>query len=147
MLAGGGISPFAGGAFPAVRSNEANEQAAAGRVPDVADDPVATPAVAVGEVMAAHDLGITREAARQVGGLRRHLAHAAAMSATLAAWGIAFRIVVGATFKLMACGVLRGIALVKHDCFGEIRGQPMIDLVPPRHLFSGERHALAHRVW
>ena len=47
MLAGGGISPFAGGAFPAVRSNEANEQAAAGRVPDVADDPVATPGVAV----------------------------------------------------------------------------------------------------
>ena len=97
--------------------------------------------------MAAHDLGITREAARQVGGLRRHLAHAAAMSATLAAWGIAFRIVVGATFRLMACGVLRGIALVKHDCSGEIRGQPMIDLVRPRHLFSRERHALAHRVW
>jgi hypothetical protein len=47
----------------------------------------------------------------------------------------------------MACGVLRGIALVKHDCSGEIRGQPMIDLVRPRHLFSGERHALAHRVW
>ena len=47
MLAGRGISPFAGGAFPAVRSNEANEQAAAGRVPDVADDPVATPAAAV----------------------------------------------------------------------------------------------------
>ena len=91
MLAGGGISPFAGGAFPAVRSNEADEQAAAGRVPDVADQPVATPAAAVGEIMAAHGLGITREAARQVGGLRRHIAHAAALSATLAAWGIAFR--------------------------------------------------------
>jgi hypothetical protein len=92
MLAGGGVSPFAGGAFPAVRSSEANEQAAAGRVPDVADDPVATPAAAIGEVMAAHGLGITREAARQVGGLRRHIAHAAALSATLAAWGIAFRL-------------------------------------------------------
>jgi hypothetical protein len=61
-------------------------------VPDVADDPVATPAAAVGEVMAAHRLGITREAARQVGGLRRHVAHAAALSPTLPAWGIAFRL-------------------------------------------------------
>jgi hypothetical protein len=47
MLAGGGVGPLAGGALPAVRSCEANEQAAARRVGDVTDDPVATPAAAV----------------------------------------------------------------------------------------------------
>jgi len=61
MLAGGGVSPFAGGALSAVRSCEANEQAAAWRVGNVADDPIATAAAAVGEVAAAHRLGITRE--------------------------------------------------------------------------------------
>jgi hypothetical protein len=79
MLAGGGVSPFAGGALSAVRSCEANEQAAAWRVGNVADDPVATPAAAVGEVAAAHRLGITRETARQVGSLRRHVAHPAVL--------------------------------------------------------------------
>ena len=64
MLAGGSVSPFAGGALSAVRACEANEQAAARRVGNVADDPLATPAAAVGEVMAAHRLGITRETAR-----------------------------------------------------------------------------------
>jgi hypothetical protein len=81
MLARGGVGPFAGGALPAVWPCEANEQAAARCVGDVADDPVATAAAAVGKVMAAHHLGITREASRQIGGLRSHVAHAAALSA------------------------------------------------------------------
>jgi hypothetical protein len=59
MLAGGGVGPFAGGAFPSVRSCETNEQAAARCIDDVANHPVATPATAVGEVMAAYRLGIT----------------------------------------------------------------------------------------
>jgi hypothetical protein len=69
MLARGGVGPFAGGALPAVRSCEANKQATARRIGDIANDPVATLATSVGEVAAAHRLGITREAARQIGGL------------------------------------------------------------------------------
>jgi hypothetical protein len=89
MLAGGGVGPFAGGAFPAVRPREANEQATAGSVGHVADDPVATSASTVGEVAAAHRLGITRETACQITGLRSHVAHAAALSAS-----VTFRMVV-----------------------------------------------------
>jgi hypothetical protein len=74
VLAGSSVSPFAGGALPAVGPREANEQAATRRVRDIADDPVATPAMALREVMAAHRLGITRETAGQIGGLRRHFA-------------------------------------------------------------------------
>src|SRR6266480_2062217 len=92
MLPRCGVRPFSGGTLAAVWPCETDEQAAAWRVGDVADDPVATPAAAVGEVMAAHRLGTTREAARQVGGLRRHVAHAAALSPILPAWGIAFRL-------------------------------------------------------
>ena len=36
MLAGGGVGPFAGGAFPAIRSGEPDVEAAARRVRDVA---------------------------------------------------------------------------------------------------------------
>jgi hypothetical protein len=79
MLAGGGVGPFAGGAFPSVRSCETNEQAAARCIDDVANHPVATPATAVGEVMAAYRLGITRETVCQISGLRGHVAHAAAL--------------------------------------------------------------------
>jgi len=91
VLAGSSVSPFAGSALPAVGPCEANEQAAARRVRNIADDLVATPAMALREVMAAHRLGITRETARQIGGLRRHFAHAAALSPVLPACGIAFR--------------------------------------------------------
>ena len=97
--------------------------------------------------MAAHGLGIPREAARQLGGLRRHHRSRGRHVGDTSRLGDSIQIVVGATFKLVACGVLHGIALVKHDCFGEIRGQPMIDLVRPRNLLSRERHALAYRVW
>jgi hypothetical protein len=49
--------------------------------------------------------------------------------------GDGLQIVVGATFRLLASGVLHGIALVKYDCSVEIRGQPMIDLARPRNRF------------
>src|SRR5262245_12219848 len=92
VLAGSSVGPFAGSTLPVVGPYEANEQAAARRVRNIADDPVATPAIALREVMAAHRLGITRETARQIGGLRRHFAHAAALSPVLAASGISFRL-------------------------------------------------------
>lgn len=64
------FGPFAGSALAAVRPLQANEQAAAGRVRDIADQPVAALAATVGEVVAAHRLGITRETVGQCGGLR-----------------------------------------------------------------------------
>ena len=69
MLARGGVGPFAGGALAALRPAQADEQAAARRVRDIADQPVAALAAAVGEIMAAHRLGIAREPVRQFGGL------------------------------------------------------------------------------
>ena len=72
MFAGGGVGPFAGGALAAVRPAQPDEQAAARRVGDVADQPVAAFAMAVGEIVAAHRLGIARETVGQVGGVRRH---------------------------------------------------------------------------
>ena len=61
------FGPFAGGAGTVVGSVQADIEAAARRVLDVADDPVAARTASVGEVMAAHGLGIAREAARQLG--------------------------------------------------------------------------------
>ena len=66
MLAGGGIGPFAGGALAAIRPFQPNEQAAAGRVRDIANEPVATRATTVGEIMAAHRLRLTRKTACQL---------------------------------------------------------------------------------
>ena len=66
MLAGRGIGPFAGGAGTVIGAGEPHIEAAARGVPDVADDPVTARAASVGEVMAAHGLGIAREAARQI---------------------------------------------------------------------------------
>ena len=83
MLASGGILPFAGGALSAGRTAEAHEQAAAGRVGDIADQPVTAFAAAVGEIMTAHRLGIAREPVRQFGGIERHR-YAVARSATRA---------------------------------------------------------------
>ncbi len=74
MLAGGGVGPFAGGALAAVRPFQPDEQAAAGRVGDIADQPVAAFLATVGEIMTAHRLGIAREPVRQFRGLRRHCA-------------------------------------------------------------------------
>ncbi len=65
MFAGGSIGPFAGGAPAAVRPCQPNEQAAAGRVSRIADKPIVAVAAAVGEIMAAHRLGLARETVRQ----------------------------------------------------------------------------------
>jgi hypothetical protein len=71
-LAGGGISPAAAGPFAGQRSGQADIEAAPRRVGDIADDPVVAMAVAVGEILAAYSLGIVREAASKLGGLRGH---------------------------------------------------------------------------
>ena len=70
MFAGGGVGPFAGRALAGVGTVQTHEQAAARRVPHVADEPVAAFAPAVREIVAAHRLGIARETAGQFGGLR-----------------------------------------------------------------------------
>ncbi len=62
------ISPFAGGARTGLRSRETDIEAAAGRVPDIAHQPVMAVAAAVGKVVAADGLGVAREAPRQLGG-------------------------------------------------------------------------------
>ena len=72
MLAGGGVGPLAGGALAMVRSAQADKQAAAAGVGDIADQPVAALPMAVGEIVTAHRLGVAREAAGQVRGVRRH---------------------------------------------------------------------------
>ena len=72
MLAGRGIGPFAGSAGTGVGTVETDIEAAPGRVPDVARDPVAALAASVGEISAAHGLCITSEAARQIGGWAGH---------------------------------------------------------------------------
>jgi hypothetical protein len=63
VLAYGRVGPFSAGAFAGFRPDQADVEAATWRVGDVADDPVVALAAAVGEVMAAHRLGILREAA------------------------------------------------------------------------------------
>ncbi len=68
MFARGGVRPLAGCTLAAVRSAQADEEAAARSVGDIADQPVSAFAMAVGEIMAAHRLGIARETAGQVGG-------------------------------------------------------------------------------
>ena len=70
MLAGGGIGPFTGRAFAGVWSSQTDEEAAAGCVLDVADEPIAAFTSAVREIVAAHRLGIARETVRQFSGLR-----------------------------------------------------------------------------
>ena len=66
MFAGGGVGPFAGGAPAAVRTVEPDEQAASWCVGNVADQPIASFAMAVGEIVAAHRLGIARETVGQI---------------------------------------------------------------------------------
>src|SRR3546814_16934415 len=72
MLAGGGVGPFAGRAGTGLWSRETDIEAAAGGVPNIAHQPIAAVAAAVGKVVAADGLGIAREAPRQVGGLAGH---------------------------------------------------------------------------
>src|SRR3546814_9637820 len=72
VLAGGGVDPFAGGAGTGLRPRETDIEAAAGRVPDIAHQPVAAVAAAVGKVVVASAFGIARETPRQIGGLIGH---------------------------------------------------------------------------
>jgi hypothetical protein len=72
MLARGGIRPLAGSAFAGIGAAQADEQTAAGRISHIADEPVAAFAPAIGEIVAAHRLGILRETAGQLGSLRYH---------------------------------------------------------------------------
>ena len=67
MLAGGGVGPFACCPPPGLGASQAHIEAAAWRVLDIADEPVAALAAAVRQIAAADRLGIAREAARQVG--------------------------------------------------------------------------------
>ena len=79
MFASTCVGPFASSAFSEVRSFQPDEQRSAWRVSDVAHEPVAPFETAVGEIMAAHRLGIAREALCQVRGLVVH-SYAAARS-------------------------------------------------------------------
>ena len=72
MLAGGGVGPFAGGAFAVVRTFETDEQAATRLVGDIADQPIAALASPIGQIIPAHALRILREAPGKVcGGAER----------------------------------------------------------------------------
>ncbi len=80
MLAGRRVRPFAGSTLARFGSSQPDEQGAPWRVADIAHQPVAAFSPAFGEVVAAHCLGIAREAVRQIGGLITH-GYAAARSA------------------------------------------------------------------
>ena len=67
MAARGGVGPFAGGALSGVRPQEADIERAAGRIVDVANEPVAALPAAVREIVAANRLGVLRQMAREVG--------------------------------------------------------------------------------
>ena len=75
-----GVGPFAGGAFTGFGSFEPDEHGTARGVSYVAHEPIAAFAATVGEIVAAHRLGIARETVRQFGGWADH-GHAAARSA------------------------------------------------------------------
>ena len=68
VFARGGVSPLAGGALAAVRPLETDEQATSRRVRHIANEPVAALATTVGEIVAAHRLGIARETVSEICG-------------------------------------------------------------------------------
>lgn len=72
MFAARGIGPFARPAARLTRRRQEKVKAATGRPPDIADKPVAAFAATVGEIVAAHGLGIFGEAARQFTGWTFH---------------------------------------------------------------------------
>ena len=59
--------------LPDSRPLQPNEQRAAGRVANVADQPISALAATVGKIASAHRLGIARETARQFGCIAGHL--------------------------------------------------------------------------
>ena len=81
VLAGGGIGPFAGWPLAADSFSRTNMERP-GVLRDVADQPVAAFAPAVGEIVAAYRLGLARETVRQFGSVAWH--HAASRSPTRA---------------------------------------------------------------
>src|SRR6185437_610848 len=76
VLARGGVGPFAGRSLRRLR--QPDEHGASRCIADVTDQPVAAFASPVGEVVAAHRLGLARETVRQCGSVARH--HAASRS-------------------------------------------------------------------
>ena len=66
VFAGRGIAPFAGGAGSTVGTGEPHIKAAPRRVVGIAGDPVTAASASVRQIMAAHRLGLAREAARQL---------------------------------------------------------------------------------
>ena len=72
VIARGCISPFASRALARFATFQPNEERAAGRVPYVADEPIAAFAATVGKIVAAHRLGIARETERQFSGVTGH---------------------------------------------------------------------------
>ena len=72
VLAGRRVRPFASGALTGFWPVQPDEEGAPRRVADIANQPIAALPSAVGEVVAAHRLGIARETVRQVGGLMAH---------------------------------------------------------------------------
>ena len=67
MLAGGSVGPFAGGALAGFAALSPPEHRAAGRIADIADQPIAALAMAGGQVMPAHRLGLSAKTDRQLG--------------------------------------------------------------------------------
>ena len=80
MLARCRVRPLAGGTLAGFPPVQSDEEGATWRIADIADQPVAALPPAIGEVVAAHRLGIARETVRQIGGLMAH-GYAAARSA------------------------------------------------------------------
>ncbi len=72
MFAGRRVRPLASGTLAGFGPVQPHEEGAPRRVVDVANQPVAAFPPAVGEVAAAHRLGIARETVRQIGGLVAH---------------------------------------------------------------------------
>ena len=72
MFAGRRVRPLASGSLAGSWPVQPYEEGAPWCVADIADQPVAALPPAVGEVVAAHRLGIARETVRQIGGLMAH---------------------------------------------------------------------------
>jgi len=72
MFGRGSVGPMPGSAGTGVRSAEPDEHRPPGRVAYIAHRPIAALAPAIGEIVTAYRLGITGEAARQLGGVAGH---------------------------------------------------------------------------
>ncbi len=72
MLARRRVRPLASGTLAGFWPVQPDEEGAPWCIADIADQPVAAFSSAVGEVVAAHCLGIARETVRQIGGLMAH---------------------------------------------------------------------------